>query len=320
MSFVAPTNLYYNSSAGTELDEKVPEKLVKKTIGYYYDNEDIPILPDMLWPKVEGKAPTLRDAYTHYEVKTAARRIDNIKDYDGVVGNIGEKSGVLFNCVDDKWWGRKYADKMEVIEQAEFRKERMEGVMREIQKYSGTPPPDLITYVRNEIEAAESAKTMFVFSFNSDIENMKKAIREANITLWLEDINKHMYGTFTLKGLTDKEKKGRKKVQCALCEVKGHLAYDHRWWKCAVCEKRAPHHSPYNCRIIAIEKERAKKAKGRKAGAYKDSKYDLPDEWSSGDNGWSTQADLDWARPYEGGDEEHPYETFLRKEGGRIPL
>jgi hypothetical protein len=126
----------------------------------------------------------------------------------------------LFNCVKDKWWGRKYADKMEVIEQAEFRKQRMEGVMKEIQKYQGTPPPELVTYVQNEIEATEateSAKSMFIFSFNSDIDNVKKAIREANIALRLEDINKHMYGTFTLKGLSDKEKKERGTVQCALC-------------------------------------------------------------------------------------------------------
>jgi hypothetical protein len=324
MSFAAPTNSYYNSSAGTDLDARAPEKLAKRTIGYYYDNIDIPILPDMLWPRVEGKAPTLRDAYTHNEVKVAARRIDNVKDYDGVVGIVGEKTGVVFNCVKDKWWGRKYADKMEVIEQAQFRVERMEGVMREIQKYAGTPPPELVTFVRNEIEAAESAKSMFIYSFNNNIDNVKKAICEANIALRLEDINKYLYGKITLKGLNEKEKKERRKLQCALCEVRGHLAYDHWWWKCAVCEEKAPHHSPYKCRIVANEKERAKKAKGRKAGAYKDSKYDLPDEQSSRDNGWSTQADLGWAGPYGCGDEEgeveeHPYQTFLRQEGGRFP-
>jgi hypothetical protein len=325
MSFVIPSTLYYNSSAGDSTDVNAPEKLVKKQTNYYYNNVDIPELPTRLWPLVDGKTPDLREAHGLQEVTVAANRIDNIKDYEGVVDNIGERTGVLFNTVKDKWWGRKYADKMEVIEQAQFRIERMEGVMEEIRRYPGVPPAELVKFVKNEIEAAESAKAMFVFSFNNDIKNVRLAIREANIALRHEDLNKHWYGKVTLRGLSEKEKKERRQLQCALCEVRGHLAYDHWWWKCAVCGEKAPHHSPYKCRIVANEKERAKKAKGRKAGAYKDSKYDLPEEWSSEDNGWSTQADLGWAGPYPAGDEageveEHPYTAFLRKEGGRIHL
>jgi hypothetical protein len=62
---------------------------------------------------------------------------------------------------------------------------------------------------------------------------------------------------------------------------------------------------------VANEKERMKKAKAKKVGTYKDSKFNLPDKWSSRDDGWSIQTDLGWSGPYDKGSEEieeHPYQ------------
>ena len=280
---------YYNSSAGSDY-LPATERLKKTAIAYYYTIPDVPVLPERVWTPTVGRAPTLREAYTQYEVETAIRRIDHIKDYRDVVTCIGDKYGILFSCFDRSFWGAKYKDQMEVIDEANDKVETLGRIEKEIRKY-GKPPVGVEELVKTEQSRAEFMAKMHIDCFEHDIENVKQAIRDAYIQLRLDDIYRKLYGTVTLRGLTKEEKEERKELRCSMCERYGHKACDHKRWKCASCKEAAPHHWPQDCNKKNIDRKKKKKAK--EMGTYKDSKFDLPDE-DADDDGWTSQATLGW--------------------------
>ena len=283
---------YYNSSANTtavSAPVKNDGPLRKVAIPFFYNKPDVPILPKRIWDITPGRSVDLRTVFTEYEVDVCLRQIDNIKTYDEVLVVIGDRFGTLFSCAEPKFWGAKYRDQIEVIEEAKSYEEAWKKLAKELERYKA--PKQVVDRVEDEMARTRFAIDMHINCFESDIENVKLAIRKANVALRLFDIYKEVYGKIRTRSLSKEEREERKGMRCSMCEKKGHKACDHEGWKCAVCKEKAPNHWPQDCQKNIIDRE--KKKKGKKVGTYKDSKFNLPDQ-DADDNGWTSQATLGW--------------------------
>ncbi|KAJ3520215.1 hypothetical protein NMY22_g12849 [Coprinellus aureogranulatus] len=143
---------FFTSSSAT------PTEVKKVPHATYFDHPNIPVLPTRLWTVGSDNKdhPDLRTAFTYQEVNA-------------------------------DFWGYRYAEEMKAISEADGRVETVNRIRAKVNEYPDAPA-NLLEFLRGELEVAVRIKARLIASFEGDIENVKKALRDAKIALRYEDL------------------------------------------------------------------------------------------------------------------------------------